>query len=688
MILHEIPKLLHRRLTVLLMGLLFLISVLVVWNLQLPGTTPYLNMELQHILSLYKALPEDGEQALAALEQKEEQLHHAIYEEADPGALLTGDIYSDRILLQTLIKRIEPIVSYTNILDGIDENAETLLLTGRYESGSFSHKNILQSRKAYEGLRDVTPKILYSGAVELLPGGGITELMQVFLSLLLALELIFSEREGGTLALCKPACKGGLSLIIGKLFAGLLVGGLGTLALYGSNFLVGLLRCGTVDLSAPVQSVYSMIRCPWQLSIGEYICLFIGLKLLWTAALTALAYAAAYIGRNLWQCCSLFLLLSAACFLRPHSVLNPLSDGKTTELFATYWNLNVFGQPVSSLAANALGMMIVSLVAFGGSVVLHLKKEPKIPHKDRKGRKCRIPFSLSLFRHEAWKLLILQGGIWILLALIPMQFLLYWDFPDYIPPQEQLYIQYSQILSGKATREKDDYIQQEEARFAQLYTNLEEYGQGLREGRLSRESYDALSAGITRKLESEGVFHRARDQYQSMKAADLDYVCLSPYNRLLGAEGKKELLRQGSCLIVALSLGLSGILATEHETGMILLLRTSEREVQSHRRRKLLAVLYGLTAGMVVFTPQVVSVVSVYGMDGLTATADSVPLLGLGIGRVWTVLGLYALLLAAAVVGLSLLILKISALTKKTIHSCLFSAAFFLPPLLLALLFL
>lgn len=686
MILYELKKLLQHKITVCLMLLVLFINGAVAWNLSIPGVMPYTNIDVGHILSLYRALPEDGKTALLALEGKRDTLTQAIFEERDPGVCLTEDIYTERSLFDILIQRIEPVVKYPDILQEILLNAETLLLTGRYEPDSFAYKNVIKSQGIYQSLGDVEPAILYSGAVELLPGGGITEIMAVLLSLLVALELVFSERSGGTLALCKPTYKGGRQLLRGKILAALIWGVAGTLLLYGSNLLIGLMRCGSVELSAPIQSVFGMIRSPRKLTVGEYIGLFFLIKILWVTSVIGLSFVISYMGRKVWQCCGLFLLLGGICFLRPDSVLNPFSRGSATELFGNYWNLDVFGIPVSNLAASVWGMLLVSAVSFCGAEILHVRRSPGISERETKKKRKRKEFPKGLMAYEARKLLIMNGGIYILIGLLAVQIFLYSDFASYISPQERLYMGYSEILAGKADPEKDAYIEQEEARFAELYQNLEEYGLALSRGDMKEDSYEFLSVGIMRQLNNEPTFHRARDQYLRMKARKLEYVCLTGYDRLLGTDGKKELLRQSICLILALTAGLSGGYAMEHETGMTLLLRTTAGEPDSGRKKRILALIYGLVAAGVVYTPQLIAVWISYGLPGMTAAAGSVPSLGLSFGKVWCVLGLYSGILAVLSMGASLLILLLSNATRNTVHTCLYSGAILLPPCILGLL--
>ncbi len=685
MVRYELSKVFRRRVTMVLLALLLIINAVVVWNQAAPGVAPYTDMDVKHIRTLYKALPDDKELAFSALVEKDEVLSQAIWNETDPGGYLTGDLYTEIQLFRELIERVEPIVNYSGILQEIQENAETLLLTGRYKEDSFAYKSILRTRVQYHNLTDVEPVILYSGAIEFLPGRGITEVIAILMALLVALELIFSEREKGTMALCKPTHRGYFSLIVGKLVAGLLIGALVILLLYGSNFTIGLIRCGPVDLSVPVQSVYGMIRSPWKITILEYIEWFFGVRILWTFSVMAIAYPASYVGKKLWQCCGIFILLGSICYLPSDSLLNPFTEGTATELFGNYRNLNIFGFPVSNLMASLWVMILVLVVGVVGVILSHCNLSPIISERAGTQKKRKTPKPLSLFGYEGHKILFMNGGIYILILLLAVQIFVYSDFSNEISPQEQLYISYSDVLSGMANEEKDAYILQEENRFADLYSKLEDYSEALAKGEISEDSYSVLSGGVQRQLTSEPVFHRARDQYLSMKEKGLEYVCLTPYNRLLGVEGKKELLRQSIFLVLTLGVGLSTVFATEFETGVAVLLRTVEREKESYRKKRGIAILYGLMGTGLVYAPQLIAVWLSYGLTGLTASAGSVPPLALNIGTVWSALGFYGLILCAISVVVSSMILLISQKTRNSVHTCLYTFALFVPPCVLGM---
>ena len=292
--------------------------------------------------------------------------------------------------------------------------------------------------------------------------------------------------------------------------------------------------------------------------------------------------------------------------------------------------------------------------------------------------------SVNLFGHEMRKILVMNGGIWVLLGLLLVQFFTYWEFDAPISTQERLYIGYSDILSGAASEEKDAYVISEDEHFRELQKQLEQYSQMVVSGDLSQENYEVLSSGILRQLENQAAFDRAKTQYEQMKMLGCDYVCLTSYARLLGEDGQREFIRQAVFLLISLILGLSGVFAIESETGMLLLLNTTVQRSGAAKRKHLIAALYAATAAVIAYAPQVVAIAVTYGLPGLTAAAESVPAFVISVGTVWTALTFYGIVTVLAATVVAMLILLISKLSRSTIQTLLYSAAlFFVPPALM-----
>lgn len=657
----EIRKLFQRSSACIILLLLFVMNAYLVWNQQLPGTERHYTIDASHIQSLYAALPEDPDHALKSLEHRNDGLMESIIRETDAGTLLTPDVYTERKLFSNVIDRVEPIANYDSILNEIEENAQTLLLTGRYVPHSFEYRNILKSQEKFRLLNDVRPSMLYSGSIELLPGGRITDIILVLFCLLVGLELICSERIIGTMALIRPTVEGGGSLITAKILAGLFLVLTGTFMLYGTNLIIGFVRCGVIPMNAPIQSVFGFIRSPWKISIAMYVLGFFCMKFLWASSVTAVVYLACNLGNSVLACCGIFLLLCSPSLVMKKSVLSFLSTGDTVRLFSEYRNLNLSGWPVSSFSVSILVMILVSAVCFGFAAAIHIHSAPIVSDRKREHIRKTRRVSVNLLQLEARKLFLLNGAICVLIVLLAVQLAAYLNFDAYISPQERLYMKYSDKLSGSADLEKDTFIAEEAARFEELYAQLDAYSHALTSGQMNQEAYETLCSGIARQLESEEVFLRAKDQYERMKMLGCEYVCQTSYERLLGPEGQRDAVILTIQLTIALILGLSSIHSIETESNMIFLLNSVPDKQNSLRTKAILATVYAIAAAMITFVPHLLAIIHAYGLPGLSAHGNSVPLLSIGTHTVFGGLCIYA----AAIIGLAILAAHVVSLISK-----------------------
>lgn len=661
MVRSEIRKLFQRLSTRIILLVLLAANAFLVWNQPLPGAEQYYQFDASHILSLYSALPDDAASALKALEQQDDALVEAMILETDAGSLLTSDVYTEHKLFSNILERVEPVARYDTILTDIDENAQTLLLTGRYEPDTFGYRNILKSQEQYRELSDVQPEVLYSGAVELLPGARMTDLILLLFCLLVGLELIGAEKTNGTLQLIKPTFQGGYRLITAKVLAGLVLALAGTLILYGTNLVIGFLRCGMISMDAPIQSVFGFVRSPWRISISIYILGFFAMKYLWAASVTAIVYLVCSLGKSVLESCVSFLILCAPSLLFRKSVLSLLLIGDTVSLFSEYRNLNLFSWPVSSFFVSILVILLVSAAGSALTAVIHKHASPINADRRSRNTGSLSRVSVNLISYEARKLFLMNGAAWVLVGLIAVQIVTHLNFNVYISPQERLYMAYSERLEGKVNPEKDAFIEEEAARFADLYAQMEEYAYAYSNGEMQQEAFEAISSRIARQLESEEVFLRAKDQYDRMKAQGYDYVCQTGYERLLGPEGQEDALILSIQLMIALILGLASIHAGETETNMVFLLNSAPGHQRSRRAKGILATVYAVTAAVITFAPHITAIAKNYGLSGLFACGHSVPLLRMGTQTVLTGLCIYA----AIAIGLAILMAHLVSLISQ-----------------------
>lgn len=684
MLCYEIRKLFQKRLTIVVILLLFLGNGYFAIRREAPGTD--YGYDAAALQRAYASLPEDRDFVLPALDAQLERLTEGIWEENYVGPLLTEEAFADRLLFGEVKKRAELVLRYDEYLDSVGQNALVLLHSGLFEdTDSFGYRNIQKSRQVYDNLRGVVPEILYSGSIETLSNGKVTDAALLIVCLLLALEMIYAERKRGTMFLVKPTAKGRNPLLLAKMLSSAALLLTAMLFLYGSNLVIGFIRYGAVSLDAPIQSVYGFEGSGMRITIGTYLLLFLGMKYLWLLGICYLLFFFCLMGRS-WPQILLFLCISLCpslvTFQRTDflAYFNLVGAGNTEELFRIYRNLNLFGFPASTMTVSILFLCLLLLFAVFGSFIAHRYCTPMLSPGRTKGERKKLRISLSIFGHESYKFWISGGALFVLSLLACLQVSQAIAFDERLSAADKIYTNYCTILQGEPNSEKDAYLASEEERFLQLYRKLENYGEMAAAGEIDQNAYQILCNGVSRELETEHIFLRVVDQYNQAKQKGCHLVCTLAYDRLSGTKGRGELLFRSVLLMIALILGISGMEATERETQMDLLIHTTTGEQKSGHRKGMILSVYTLLCTFFTYLPYLIALNKVYGFSGLWSPSESVAVLKIGFGSVASSLMIYGMITVFLSLAAANWIRFLSRKSGNTITAMLISSATLLLP--------
>ena len=140
--------------------------------------------------------------------------------------------------------------------------------------------------------------------------------------------------------------------------------------------------------------------------------------------------------------------------------------------------------------------------------------------------------------------MISRCGLWVLLAFFAVIALLYGRFSPERSEFEVYYRNYSEILSGAPSQEKDDYLASELARFDGLNEQLAELAQQYPDA----AAFDREAEPIRNQLRMEDAFHLAQNQYRALRPGQV-YLYQTGYQQLLGADAlRQDVLELGGAL--------------------------------------------------------------------------------------------------------------------------------------------
>ena len=130
----------------------------------------------------------------------------------------TDSIRQEASLIQTVLDQVTPLTEYTNYLNAVQENAESLTQSALFsDENSFPYRSLKKTAQIYRPLYAVTLTAADSSGVTVALEGHATTVLLFFAMVLLVLNLVLSEREEGLLLLIKPTFNGRGKTIAAKL---------------------------------------------------------------------------------------------------------------------------------------------------------------------------------------------------------------------------------------------------------------------------------------------------------------------------------------------------------------------------------------------------------------------------------------------------------------------------------------
>lgn len=596
--------------------------------------------------------------------------------ESYDGELLTGDIYSEMRLVDETAARIEAARGYGEFVRLTCAEAAAKLHSGLFGTdGGFDMRSIERTEEVYSGFLELELPVVFTGGLELLLGCRLPDLFALLFGLTAALILFSRERESGTLCLLRPTKRGHGALYFRK-FAAVAAAALIPAALmYALCAVIAASEFGPVDLSLPVQAVYGLTACPYELDIGGFLTLFFLMKALWLVACAGFFALAASALRSALALpvCALAAALSFALSALPMNLprcLNLAAAGDTLRLFDGLLFLNFFGLPVPRLAATAAFCAVLAALCTGVGLALFLRRSA-VTAAHRSGSLPALGIHLRPMRHELRKL-FLSSGAMAVLGLLLVQVWVNLDM-DSGTVQEAQYRQYSSVLSGAPGAEKDEYIEGEAARFDAL---REDYAA------LMQSAQGGAAAGmgnrLLHELEAEPAFHEARSQYEALAPGE-SYVYKTPYERLFGAQGRADAVSDTAKLVLALSLSLPFFFCMDAETGVEQLIISVGAQRDVRRRKLASAVLFALLCALAAYVPRLAATALAYGLPELGASAASLELFSAlpEFLPLWGVLAASTLACAAVSVLAALVTSLVSSKTRSSIASVLICTVLF-----------
>ena len=505
---------------------------------------------------------------------------------AAEAAAAEGEVYwFDEAGSSTLRSTKLHVEGYADYLAGVQAQARRMSTSSVFgrDKTSFTYRSIQKTAADFQTLEGIEVTFGGNRALETWIGfrGGDVLFLLVILALVLA---FFEDKRRGLLPLVRACPRGrralaaerlGILLLVSCLLTGLLCGSVLVLAfaLYG----------GTETLGHTIQSVEGFRTCTLHLTVGQWICLYLGAKALCGFLLGLLFwFVLSFLSQLQLAWLVLLAILGAEyaawTLIPPQMALGVL---RYVNLFAfvfpaeslrAYGNVNLFGWPVGTLALLTWLYVMLTVLLSGWVLFGSVRRRP-LGGRDLLGRpvsvwnramdvlRCRFPLGVM----EAYKLLILSGTALFLVAGI-------WYAPrlrsfgySFGAAEDAAYNGYLREAAGPIGADTDAYLARARASLTEDWGDLSVYEAAL-------DRLEAEVAGLRAQAAAGGYAPWLTEQAR--------------INNVLGPDAAPIHRWSALAALLLLLLVSAPVFALERRAGTETLLRTSRRGRSSVLWRK------------------------------------------------------------------------------------------------------
>ena len=503
--------------------------------------------------------------------------------------LCYGDILSQEYrFLDGIVLEFEQANGYEEFLNSIEQKAKQLSAISIFANSAsgYDMENIRVTEEAFRGMRGTAIQYYPQKGLMTALGFALTDVIAVFAMILIATVLVRTERDNGLLALIRATPAGRLRTAAAKLTA------LGAslfivlLGLYGVN----LAYCGALyglgPLSRTIQSVPGLMRSTWKLTVGEYLGCFLLTK--WTAAFVCGAWvmlAMLCARRLLTGALSALALFAANLLIRSlipatsrWNVLkyaNLVSLLRTNELLGGYRNLYWFDHPVPLLAVECLAALLFGALFLTAFYLAFSRRVFANAPRARLRLRWKLPRHKNAFttplRQETYKLFIMQGVALLLVLFAGFQIYTAVTTESYIDADEIYYQYYMKHIEGPLTREKIQWLNEQNEEFRSIY----QLQAALRSGTVTPEAFQAMMQGYASLQQKMNVFLRVVNQAKAVqKTPGAQLVYETGWLHLLDYTDTADLPDTLWAAILC-AIAFSGLFSVERQTGMLHVIGTT-----------------------------------------------------------------------------------------------------------------
>lgn len=587
--------------------------------------------------------------------------------------------------------------TYDEFLNSVKENAEQSLSISIFSDSlsDFSKKNIEKTAADFQKMQGTIITSDKNGGVMMMLDFAFSDLCFLLLLISAGLSLIVTEKEKKLFNLIRSTKRGTIHTLSAKLCAlfiiCLFINAVITAATAGYAYFT----YGFGDLSRSIQSVTELIMCYAKLSVREFMLMFFSVKTVGLfAAGTVIFLCCLFAKRAITMLVSVFSLaalsfamtfipetskLSFFKYINLYSLLNPY------EIFRSYVNLNIFGEPVNVITVFGIFLFLISAAAIIAETIYYVKKRP-LENSDKKsaGFSFKSKVHTNLWYFELKKIMVINKGAVIILLFLLLQIYSVFNQVNFQSTGDYYYKHYMEMLAGPLNEEKEKIILSEKAEINEAEEKLNTLKEQRRKGEISIQEFVSRQEKYSETLEKADMFNKVYEKYLYVKETPgSEFIYDSGYEKLFGISDKDFSAENTILLLSVFSLLFCCVYSSDYKNHMYRLICAAKYGTDKTRKVKT-----GVTVGLsvliffIAYIPELIYIGRFYGFEGFGSKLINIPSLAyFGSLPIWfAVLVLYALRLGVLFMLISL-ISAFSLKTKNNVIAAIISLLVFAVPM-------
>lgn len=558
----------------------------------------------------------------------------------------TDSLWAEKYLYERVIEEVKNVNQYANYLEKIDTEAEMMQSVSIFaKPNTFSYRNITKTPEDFKHLKGnelaVAPSKGIIMATQFLP----TDFIAVILIMLVVIQLITKEKEQQRLGLIKTTYKGRLTLVVSKLSVLICSCFMILILLYSINFSMAIATYGFGDVGRYIQSVTGYLGSSLGISVLQYLILFLVAKLFVYILLALIFFTVSIIVRTSVMVyislaflfgisAILYLSIPPTSFLAFFKYMNLVHFLHTYTLFSNYLNLNVGGYPFQYFYCFIISVtLLITIFSVISTLVFCRQRQVSSPlnatayiqEKISKMKWFKGHRHVSVFRHESYKILVVNKVLLILMAFITLQFIFYQPAQEkFVDFNDVYYKRYMLQLEGEKSPAKEAFLVEEQQRFNEINDEISMLIQSEDNTMKIYELSDLLAPqeAFYRVVEHAEYLNNLEeeDQLNGWFLYDVGYQKLTA-----GADNTKD-LQLALLFMIVLIVCLAQVFTYETQSGMVhIVTMTKHGRSKSFYSKLFLSLIIGVFIYLIVYVPEFTSVLNAYGTRALDAPIYSLP---------------------------------------------------------------